>query len=165
MSCRIRVVSWRVKIPCTVAYGSEQNRRCWWYHVISILLCKWRLSACYHSVYSLWSWNLCHLVSPRPSRIFPLSIVKNWEEIKTMREEMEISLKWILLNFSYFIFVDFLPRNFISGDEMLLSISDWLRNLLIENRNVAIKKQIIFSSYKFLKDFVTFSHLSQTGTF
>ena len=42
---------------------------------------------------------------------------------------MEISLKWILLNFSYFIFVDFLPRNFISGDEMLLSISDWLRNL------------------------------------
>ena len=78
---------------------------------------------------------------------------------------MEISLKWILLNFSYFIFVDFLPRNFISGDEMLLSISDWLRNLLIENRNVPIKKQIIFSSYKFLKDFVTFSHLSQTGTF
>ena len=53
---------------------------------------------------------------------------------------MEISLKWILLNFSYFIFFDFLPRNFISGDEMLLSISDWLRNLLIENRNVPIKK-------------------------
>ena len=76
---------------------------------------------------------------------------------------MEISLKWILLNFSYFILVDFLPRNFISGDEMLLPISDWLRNLLIENRNVPIKRQIIFSSYKFLKHFVTFSHLSQTG--
>lgn len=90
MQFRVHLVSWRVKIPRAVAYGSEQNRRCWWYHVISILLCKWRLSACYHSVYSLWSWNLCHLVSLRPGRIIPLSLVKNWEEITMMREREEM---------------------------------------------------------------------------
>lgn len=113
MQFRVHLVSWRVKIPCAVAYGSEQNRRCWWYHVISILLCKWRLSACYHSVYSLWSWNLCHLVSPRPGRIIPLSLVKNWKEINIMREK-----KWKSpqrrLYFFLFRFCWFLPQKFYS---------------------------------------------------
>lgn len=116
MQFRVHLVSWRVKIPCAVAYGSEQNRRCWWYHVISILLCKWRLSACYHSVYSLWSRNLCHLVSPRPGRIIPLSSVKNEKEINMMRErkEMEISPKEII--FFLFGFCWFLPQKFYSDD-------------------------------------------------
>lgn len=102
------VVSWRVKIPSAVAYGSEQNRRCWWCHIISILLCKWRLSACYHSVYSLWSWNLCHLVSPRPCRIISHSLVKNWEEINTMREKKWKSPKSRFFFFPFFFSIGFL---------------------------------------------------------